>query len=182
MKDSHEYLEENLRSIIQSGSLQNINLYQVNDTFFELPDEGFWIIDAGIELKFSSGVISAAWSTELESYVIENNSLKDIYEQDNMYQIDNNHISELKNFIGLNVIDVSFKSLNFEYIVDYTMRTEKEKRIVEMVLEFQNKSKIQIAFIDYLLEENCPPKDFSFDIATELLVSSKKVIEIKNVG
>jgi 6-phosphogluconolactonase (cycloisomerase 2 family) len=63
--------------------------------------------------------------------------------------------------------------------VDYTMRTEKEKRFVELTLDFENNSKIQIAFIDYILEENQAPRDFSFDLSTNLLISTKQVFEIK---
>lgn len=60
MEDTHEHLEEHLKSIIQSGPLGSIQFYQVNDSYFYLPQEGFCIIDAGIELRFPSGVISAA--------------------------------------------------------------------------------------------------------------------------
>ena len=115
----------------------------------------------------------------MESYVIKNDSVKTIYNQDNLFQLENDNIKSLKKFIGLNVVEINFKSLEFEYVVDYTMRTEKEKRYVELIISFENKSLIQIAFVDYKLEDNKSPKDFSFDLSTDLLISTKKVIEIK---
>jgi len=182
MTESINELKQTLESIMLSGSLMELNFYQVNDNFFELSNEGIWIIDAGIEFKFPSGIISAAWNSKLECYVLENKSVKTIYGQDNLHQLDNKNISELKKYVGLDVVDSNFKSMEFEYVVDYTMRTEKEERFVELILEFQNKSKIQIAFIDYTLEENKGPVNFSFNIITELLISTKKIMEIKNVG
>ena len=174
--------QQHLKRILLSGPLQALNFYQVNGNFFEFQGDGYWIIDAGIELKFPYGIVSAAWSSELESYVILNEPVKNIYDQDNLFQLENENILSLKRFVGLNVIDVNFKILEFEYIADYTMRIEKEKRFVELILEFQNKSQIQIAFIDYTLEENKAPTDFSFDISTNLLVSTKNILEINSVG
>nr|WP_299384150.1 hypothetical protein [Allomuricauda sp.] len=179
MTKNHEDLERDLKSILQSGPLSSINFYQVNDNFFELNDEGYWVIDAGIELTFPGGVVSAALSTELESFVIENKSVTQIYTNDNFHLLENDNILGLRKYLGLHIVDVKFESLEFEYIVDYTMRTEKEKRFVQMILEFQNKSIIQIAFVDYSLKEGMAPSDFSFDLQTDLLVSTKKIMEIK---
>lgn len=171
--------QEILSRILHSGPLLELNFYQVNDNFFELMEEGFWIIDGGIELKFSGGIVSAAWDSELESYVIKNDSVKNIYNQDNLFKLENENIKGLKKFVGLNVNGLNFKSLEFEYVVDYTLRTEKEERYVELIIGFQNKSQLQIAFVDYVLEENKSPKDFSFDLSTDLLVSTKSILEIE---
>lgn len=171
--------QEELEKILFSGPLKELNFYQVNDIFFEFPEDGYWIIDTGIELKFRDGIVSAVWSLELESYVITNNSIKDIYLQNNLVELENENILNLKKFVGLNIIDANFKMLEFEYMADYTARIEKENRFVELILEFENKSKIQVAFINYKLQENKRPTDFSFDISTNLLVSTKKTLKIK---
>jgi len=178
MTRTHQDLENDLKSVLQSHPLSSITFYQINDNFFELTDEGFWIID-GIELTFPNGTVSAAFSTELESYVLENKPFSEIYGNDNFYILENDNISGLKKYLGLNIVDVRFESMEFEYIVDYTMRTEKERRFVQMILEFQNKSIIQIAFVNYSLMEGKAPSDFSFDLQVELLVSTKKIMEIK---
>ena len=171
--------QEILQSILLSGPLQEVNFYQINDSFFELQEDGFWIIDTGIELKFPEGIVSASWNSELESYVIDNDSVKNIFNQKLLFQLETENIKNMQKFVGLNVVNANFKSLEFEYVVDYTMRTEKEKRFVELTLDFENNSKIQIAFIDYILEENQAPRDFSFDLSTNLLISTKQVFEIK---
>jgi len=168
-----------LKRILLSGPLQEITFYQVNDTFFEFPNDEVWIIDGGVELKFPYGIVSAAWNPEFETYIIKNEFVKNICNLNNLYMLENNAILKLKRFIGQKVINVGFETREFEFIVDYTMKTEKEKRLVELLLTFQNTMQIQIALIDYLLEVNKAPKDFTFDISTELLISTKNIIEIK---
>lgn len=178
MNQSHEQLENDLKAIIQSGPISELTFYQVNPNFFEFADEGYWIIDGGLEINFPAGVVSAAFSPDLESYVIENRPFSEIYTHNNQIALHNENIAEIEKCCGLNVINAEFKSLEFEYIVDYTMRTEKEQRFVQLILELQNKSKIQIAFVDYNLEENRGPKNFSFSLMNEVLISTKKIIEI----
>ena len=178
MNLTHEQLENDLKAIIQSGPINELTFYQVNPNFFEFADEGYWIIDGGVEIKFPAGVVSAAFSPDLESYVIENRPLSEIYTHNNHVALHNENIAEVEKCRGLNVINAEFKSLEFEYIVDYTMRTEKEQRFVQLVLELQNKSKIQIAFIDYTLEENQGPENFSFSLMNDILVSVKNVIDV----
>lgn len=174
--------EQHFKEILLSGPLQELNFYQVNDNFFEFSEEGYWIIDAGIELKFPSGIISAAWEYASESYVMSNEPVKKLYSQNNLFQLENENILNLNKFVGLNVAEVDFKIREFEYVADYTMRIEKENRFVELIIEFQNKGLIQIAFIDYTLEENKAPTNFSFDVSTEILVSTKKIFEVKYPG
>ena len=177
MNKTHQDLENELKSILQSGPLASITLHQVNDNFFELDDDGFWVIE-GIEFTFQKGIVSAAYSTKLESYVIESKPLTEIYEYDNGYILENENISKLTRYLGLNIIDVRFESLEFEFVVDYTMQTATEKRLVQMILEFQNTSIIQIAFVTYSLIEDRAPSNFSYDLQSELLVSTKNIIEI----
>jgi len=174
--------EEHFRQIINSGPLTEINFYQVNEAFFELPEDGYWLIDTGIELIFPSGAISAAWDSKLESYELKNDLVKNIYTQNKLFQLETENIKKLKKFVGLKVIEANFKTKEIEYIVDYTMRTEIENQIVELVLEFKNKLKIQIAFVNYRLEENKAPTDFSFSINTNILISTNKIMEINNAS
>lgn len=176
MQHSELKLEESLREIIGSGPLQEIKLYHVNENFFEMSDKGYWLIDGGVELVFPEGVVSAAWDSELDAFVFKNKPFETIYTQSNFIELYNENIAALKKYIGLNVIYADFKSLEFSFVADYTMRIEKERRIVEMVLEFQNTYKIQIALVNYKLEPNEPPKDFSFGITTNILISIQNVI------
>lgn len=175
-------MEKIIDRILYSGPLRELNFYQVNDSFFELVEKGFWIIDAGVELVFPSGIVSAAWDSNLECYVLKNDTVKTIYNQDNLIQLETEQMKALKKYLGQSVIRTAYKSLDFDVLLDYTMRTEKEKRFVEMILEFQDGDQLQIAFVDYVLEENRAPQDFSYDLSTDLLVSTKKMVEIKEIA
>lgn len=171
--------ETQLREILLSGPLQQIKFYQVNNNFFQLEKEGFWIIDCGIELKFESGYVSATWDPDRDSFIISNDSVKNIYKDQNFIELKNDTIEKLNKLVGLNIKNADFKSSEFQYIVDYTMRTETETLFVELIIEFENTSKIQVAFVDYALHENKAPNNFSYNVNSGLLVSTKTVMEIK---
>lgn len=174
--------EEQIKQIITSGPLAKINFYQVNEVFFELSEDGYWLIDTGIELIFPSGTISAAWNSTLDCFELKNDIVKNMYTGDNLFQLETKNMNSLNRFIGLNVVETNFKTKGIEYIVDYTMRTEIEKQFVELILTFQNKEKIQIALVNFTLEENKAPTDFAYSINTSVLISTKKIIEINDLG
>lgn len=172
--------QEELKQILLSGPLQEVNFYNVNPIFFELIEEGFWIIDAGIELKFPAGTFSAAWHSDIESFVFQNDTVNNIYSQNNLVQLQSENMTNMNQFVGLNVIQVDFKNKEFQFIMDYTMIPKGQDRLVELILEFENKSKLQIAFIEYTCAENEVPTNFSFNIYSELLISTKEIMPIKN--
>lgn len=170
--------EQCLHEIIFSGALQEIKFYNVNELFFELQELGYWIIDAGVQLKFPKGYVSAAWNWEIESFVLEHKKVNELYTGANLIPIETACINKLSKFVGLKVIDANFKSMEFEYIVDYTMRTEKTREFVELILEFEHGLTFQMAFIDYDVEENKAPGNFSYQLTNALLISVKNRIEI----
>ena len=170
---------EYFKNIFTSGPLQKLKFYNVNDNFFEFVKKGMWLIDCGIEMTFPHGTISIAWNSDLEMLELKNDTVINIYNEDNLVQLENDNILRLNKFVGLHVKDVKFKSLEFEYFADYTMRTEKEERVVELIIEFEYNYIFQIAMVNYNLKENQAPEDFSYDINNDILISTEKIIDIK---
>ena len=181
MTISAENLQAEFESIFLSGALKAVNLFQVNDKYFHLPEKGLWIIDGGIELVFPGGTCCIGWSSDYESFVFEKTAFDIIYLQDNFVQFDPESIPNLSQLSGHSILSMNFKSIDVESILDYTMRTETEKRFVEIVLEFDNHSYLQIALVNYSLVKNESPKDFIIDLHGELLISTKEIIEIGDV-
>lgn len=179
---SIENQQKELESIFLSGALKAVNLFQVNDKYFHLPEKGLWIIDGGIELVFPGGTCCVGWSTDYESFVFEKKAFDFIYLHDNFVQFDPQSIPSLSQLVGHNVLSANFKSIDVESVLDYTMRTETEKKFVEMVLEFDNHSHLQIGAVTYSLEKNEFPKDLIIELHGELLVSTQEIIEIGDVN
>ncbi|MEM7186232.1 MAG: hypothetical protein AAF466_06205 [Bacteroidota bacterium] len=170
--------QQHLKDILYSGPLSGIKLFQVNDNFFELFREGYWIIDGGIELTLPGGVVSAAWNSNLEMFTVGSETVANIYGQDNLIQLENERIATLDRFLGSKIVEVELNEMEFEYVADYTMRVEKEQQVVEIICHFDDNTHLQIAFIEYSLEENKAPTNFSFDLYNDILISIKHIFEI----
>lgn len=168
-----------IKQIVQSGALRAINLYQVNENFFEVEDEGYWIIDGGVELIFTSGPVSAVFHSELESLTFMCNSVKSVYRRDNIVQLENENILKLDRYVGLRVVDLTFQKKSFEYIVDYTMKQNSQEHLVSMILTFEDHSNLQIALANYDLNENEGPSNYSYSLENDILVSTR-IVEVNN--
>ncbi len=116
-------IREKLEPIINSGNLLDLKLYQVNDYFFQLPEKGLWIVDGGVELCFPKGVISLAFNSEKECLQISDQAVSRLYQNSDIFELYNEQISDLKQFVGVKVEDFTLKTIEFESIIDYTMKT-----------------------------------------------------------
>ena len=172
-------LREKLDQIINSGPIQKITLHQVNENFFELTKKGVLLIDGGVELTFPEGTISAAFDSSRQYLLIENKPIKNIYTDNNIFILENDNTFILNQYVGKEIDKSSFKTIEFNAVVDYTMKTRKENHIVEMILEFVDNSILQVAFVNYDLEEYKAPENYSYDIANDILISTKEIVSIR---
>ena len=163
-------------TIINSGNLVSIKLFQVNEEYFHFEKEGKWIIDAGIELTFPKGTLCLGWNTNLEGFSFENKDFSLVYHESNYSELD---CEEIEKLIGNEVVEHEFKSLEFEYVADYTMKIKKETRIVELILKFKNNSVLQLSTMDYDLTQHSGPINYRYHISSSILVSLDNLIEIK---
>jgi hypothetical protein len=171
-------LQTQLERVIFSGPLKAVNVFQVNDTYFHFPEKGVCIIDGGIELIFPKGVCCIAWSSDYESFVFEPAAFEAVYLQPNFVQL-NIKNDYLNRYIGRKATSVKFNTIDIESIIDYTMRTQTEERLVSVLLEFDDENSMQIALVDYDLEEGEAPKNFIRDLYTDILISTREFIEVK---
>ena len=163
-------------TILNSGSLISIKLFQVNEEYFYFEKERKWIIDAGIALTFPEGILCLGWNTILEGFSFENKDFSLVYNESNYSELD---CEEIEKFVGNEVIEHEFKSLEFEYVADYTMKIQKETRIVELILKFKNNSTLQLSTVDYDLAQNSGPFNYRYHISSSILVSLDNLVEIK---
>jgi len=64
-------------------------------------------------------------------------------------------------------------------VADYTMKIQKETRIVELILKFKNNSTLQLSTMDYDLAQNSGPVNYRYHISSSILVSLDNLVEIK---
>lgn len=172
-----KYLFEKCELIMGSGNLTDVKLFQVNDSFFELP-EGKWIIDGGIELVFPDGTICFGWNKSISSFDLNTSKFEVLYKGSEYTELRNENIDQLNKLTHKRVTNHTLRFLDFEFIVDYTMKTKKESRLVEMILNFEDGSALQLSTIDYLIEPGKSPVNFCYSISHELLISVDEYISI----
>ena len=64
-----KYEEKYLRNIFKSGTLKDLKVYQVNESYFELDDGEVIIVDGGIQMTFPKGIFCIGWSSELDLFL-----------------------------------------------------------------------------------------------------------------
>lgn len=174
----NKYLIKKSQLIIDSGSLIDIKLFQINENFFELPG-GVWIIDGGIELQFANGTICFGWNQDLDSFDFNISKFKDLYKDSNYVELKTDKMNELLKLKDYKVVNYNFRSQDFDFIIDYTMKTKKESRLVEIKLDFEDGSELKLASVGYQIKPNMNLEKFYFDTSQELLISLNRSIEIE---
>ncbi|MCK0110492.1 hypothetical protein MWU58_14430 [Flavobacteriaceae bacterium S0825] len=178
MKQNTNFIEKQFQLNIESSDLIKIKLFQINDDYFGFPKKNFWIIDGGIEIKFRNTTFCLAWNQDKASFSFENKSFDKIYGEDNYTELNADFI---KNLNQKKICNANLKWLEYDIILDYTMATKKESKLVEINIEFESSESLQIATVRYEIEENSSPRNYFYDINGELLIALNNKIEINNI-
>lgn len=173
--EGKQSLEKELYQFLTSGKIEEIKLYQVNEYYYDLSKKLHWIIDGGIEFKFPHGFFSVAWSSFNDSFHYEAKPIREIYTADNIFELEEGEVQKIKDFTKEKIVDVKFKWQEYDVVLDYTMKTKKEFRLVEVKLEFSYKRVLQISTIDYSLDTNNSPVKYVYWIVGGLLLSLKEL-------
>jgi hypothetical protein len=176
--EANEYVLNNFEEIIKSSALIDFNVFQVNDSYFVLNDKNQWIVDAGIEFQFYKGYFTIGFSTDLEHISVQSVKFDKMYTDDNYVALDNVKSGKLKAFIGKKIEEVTFKTLEFDEVIDYTMKTKKVSKLVEILLHFEGNQTLQIALVNYDLLENEVPKNFRYNLSNDILISMNAIVKI----
>lgn len=174
----NDYLLNDYKSIFLSSHLMDLKIFQVNQYYYQEKSGNLFVFE-GIEMKFSKGFFSIGFSSEYEYNMFQATPFHELYEGENDREINTTETQRLSVLIGKKIVDVSFKTAEFNEVVDYTMKVEKVTRIVEVLLTFETNETLQIATVNYDYEENKPPKNYRYDITGEILISLNHIIEIK---
>lgn len=173
----NQYLLNNFESIFLSSELIDLKIFQVNDFYYHEKSENLFIFE-GIEFKFNKGFFSIGFSSEYEYNLFQATPFTELYDNENEEEINIEETKKMSNLIGKKVVDVKFKTLDFNEVIDYTMKLEKVTKIVEVILHFENNETLQIATINYNYEKDKPPKNYRYDITGELLISLNNIVKI----
>ncbi len=173
-----EEANNTIESIVKSGPLEDLQVFQVSEFYMELEEEGIFIVDGGLELRFPGGTISAGFDLERRMFQIIDKPFKEAFPQDFFYELGNDSLEELRRFSGQRPTQTSVSTIPIEVIVDWTMATEKEHMPVELLLEFNGNETLHFALVRYDFDEETGPSNYAYHPEGGILIAHKAPVAI----
>lgn len=165
---------ERYKTMLLSEKILSIKVFQINDTFYDLKNKNEYLIDGGVEINLPKGYLCFGFSSHFDQIVLNSEPFQKNYTHENEYELTPNEIPEIYSFINKRIIDVKFKIKQFDEILDYTMKTQKIKKPIEIVLKFENGEILQLASINFDLGKNSEPENYRYANDEEILIAFKE--------
>ncbi|WP_347175565.1 hypothetical protein, partial [Polaribacter uvawellassae] len=167
-------MEEN----IKNQTIIDIKIYNVNENYIEF-NNGY-SIDGAIEIHLKEKIITIGWNFEHECYDYREIPYS---EPLNYHELDINEFYKIKNLIGKKLKSLKIIKTEFEVIVDYTMRTEKEKIITGYEIEFNNDFNVKVSISSFEINaEKRIPQNITPNIQGNILIDIGYKYEYNNIG
>lgn len=167
-------------SILESGALISLELFNVNNTYIEVENKNLWLIDGGIQLSFPAGIIQIGWNADRQMVLGGFEDLKEQLSDLPFKTLSKGNIYRLHSLAGKKVVRSDIKWFTYEVWDDTADDFISAESPMEIILEFENNKTVQFAIVDYQLDSNEEPMDFTFENGAEILISFEKMVEIQN--
>lgn len=177
--EDFERLKNEIEKAFISNKIKEINLYQVENQYFELKEDYQWLIDAGIELVFENSVFTVCWNSEMECVTCQMQPFEEMYEPNNYSKLDLLNFRKLKSIYGMSIEKVEFKAFDVGFIEDYQMNIKYVKMIHEISVYFEGSLTLQLACVRFDISDSFDPINISYDNAGQILMSLNSFFEIK---
>lgn len=176
-------IESNIKSYLVNKKITNITCFNMNDSYLDFEQKSMWVIDGGIQIDTDNGVVSFGWNYEQEGFdFVLDKTIDILFGEAPAYEIDLKRNSGLATIIGSEIIDIEFE-WDFYQELDENGALKEEKIYIPvmLLLQFRSNDFLQLALIDYEIQEEpfniVNPK---FDLTGELLISYNTRIKITN--
>ena len=164
---------ERYKTILLSEKILSIKVFQINDTFYDLKNKSEYLIDGGVEFNLPKGYLCFGFSSFFDQFILNSEPFQKNYTHENEYELTPNEIPEIFNLINKKIIDVNIKFKEFNEIIDYTMKSQKIRKPIEIVLKFKNGEMLQLSSINFDLGENSAPQNYIYANDEEILIAFK---------
>uniref|UniRef100_UPI00404A1433 hypothetical protein n=2 Tax=Flavobacterium sp. TaxID=239 RepID=UPI00404A1433 len=165
---------EHYKAMFVNELILSVKVFQINDTFYDIKNKHEYMIDGGVEFHLPKGYLCFGFSSHFDQIVFNSEPFHKNYTHENEYELTPNEIPEIYNFLNKRITDVKFKIMEFDEILDYTMKTQKIKKPVELILKFENGEILQLSSINFDLGENSEPENYRYANDEEILITFKE--------
>jgi hypothetical protein len=170
---------ETLSTWLIGEQLQNIALYQVNEHYFVFNPTTI-VIDGGIVLDFGNKKLSIGWNAEKELIDSSTDSINSLLGELEYYTLEDDEIAIMTCVTGRNVVNIEIKWSWYNDVNDDFEFIDGDRYIIEeIIIEFEGGVHLQIATIDYTVEDRKIHKPV-FSCQGEILVTTNRILDIQN--
>ena len=173
---SREAEEKKLKEHLIGKSIKHIEFYNYDKTYTVFNPEHQWVIDYAVKIELDGSWLSYFWDLEISCF--EFSSEKEVYSDDSL--IDENvqilgatDIQGINNLKNKTIKDVRFKWDYYQKINDsFELEGDKNYVPTEIILEFDEKTKLQIASVSYEIDKETKSiKNINYDLEGDLLIT-----------
>ncbi|NJO69918.1 MAG: hypothetical protein HC830_12125 [Bacteroidetes bacterium] len=171
-----EKYEQALKSLFINKTLQDIEFYDSDMRYFSPDMEKTWIVDGGIEFNLDGEFVSYVFSAEQDFFNVFVEKLENLNERFESKNLGARDVPALDALVGKKVTGIEAK-WNFytELDEDFEPTGDKKYMPIELIVTFDDSSFLQLAAIQYNIQEN-QLINFQFNSERELLISLNKKI------
>lgn len=161
--------------------LTSIQCYNVKEKYVVLNPNTLAVIDGGIELTFEEHKLVIGWNAEMELFDVVTNSIEPLLGDLEHHSIDSTELPIGQSLIGSKLISMDTKWNWFQELDAKSKPVGQKQHILkEVIFTFQSGHMLQIAAIQYTIEDK-KLSNVHYDSQGELLLSYNQIIEIADV-
>lgn len=171
-----------LELILLGKKIVHIGYFNVNDNFVVFDPKGMAIVDGGITIQCEDVSLSIAWNEEKELFDVTTEPIETLLQNLDFYQIPREDIPMGSYLTGQEIEEMQVQYNWYQELDDDLELTGPKKYIIEeLVIQFHSKDVLQIATIDYSIE-NKTLTNPTFNCQGALLVTLNNRIPIEGAN
>ncbi len=169
-----------LESILLGKRVVDLKLYNVNDDFFVFDPKNLAVIDGGISMQLEYSELNIAWNADLELFDVTIGPIESLLQDLGYYLISEEDLSIGRSMINQKIERIEPRYSWYHYLNDDSEASGPKNYVLEqLIIYFANKSVVQIATIDYSIE-NRSLIDPVFNIYGTLMIATNNIIGISD--
>jgi hypothetical protein len=162
--------------------LTAIQCFNVKEKYVVFNPNTLVVIDGGVEFTFEEHKLVIGWNAEMELFDVVTSSIEPLLGDLDHHPIDSAELSIGQNLIGSKLISMDTKWNWFQELDAKSKPVGQKQHILkEVIFTFQTGRMLQLATIQYTIEDNNLSKA-QYDSQGELLLSYNQIIEIADVN
>lgn len=164
--------------IFFSGPLLDVELFQIHHSYFEIPGNHHWILDAGIQLTFAAGSLTFSWVTQEEMFQLNLGKFEDHLGQSEYKTLKKENIAKLNSLVGQTVKDADWIWAAIQIFDPEKEEFLEDQALLELFLSFSSGDTLQMAPITYQLTPEDDPINYSRHLDQEILIAINHRFEL----